>query len=86
MASSSRLVLYLQSNKPINMTVADSSDDSLIQKVTEFVRGYMSHYDSSHDFSHIQRVVGLAQHLAAASPASPPLDHQDQDLGAPVLP
>jgi uncharacterized protein len=37
---------------PHNMT--------LIPKVTAFVEKYMSHYDGSHDFNHVRRVVGLA--------------------------
>lgn len=43
-------------------------DDSLIAKVTDYVRDYMSHYDGSHDFNHIQRVVHLAHTIQASSP------------------
>jgi uncharacterized protein len=36
----------------------------LIPKVEAFVEDYMSTFDASHDFGHIQRVVRLAQHIA----------------------
>ena len=35
----------------------------LLAKVIPYVQQYMSHYDASHDFFHILRVVGLAYHL-----------------------
>lgn len=43
-------------------------DEALIPKVTAYVKDYMSNYDPSHDFHHIQRVVNLA-HLIHASHA-----------------
>ncbi|RYO81635.1 hypothetical protein DL766_003815 [Monosporascus sp. MC13-8B] len=43
-------------------------NESLIAKVTVYVRDYMSHYDPSHDFSHIRRVVHLASHIQASMP------------------
>ena len=43
-------------------------DDALIAKVTGYVKDYMSNYDPSHDFNHIQRVVHLAHRIQAASP------------------
>lgn len=53
------------------MTVTDFRiDDSLIAKVTDYVRDYMSHYDGSHDFQHIQRVVHLAHTIQASSPTA----------------
>ncbi|KJZ71079.1 hypothetical protein HIM_09551 [Hirsutella minnesotensis 3608] len=45
-------------------------DDSLIARVTEYVREYMSHYDGSHDFSHIERVLRLALHIQARTPST----------------
>ena len=39
------------------------TEDSLVQAVTAYVRDYMQKYDASHDWSHIQRVVGLARHI-----------------------
>lgn len=35
-------------------------DEALIQSTTLYVKEYMSHYDPSHDYSHIQRVLRLA--------------------------
>lgn len=43
----------------------------LIDRVIVYVQDYMSHYDGSHDFKHIQRVVGLAHTLHAEILASP---------------
>ncbi|KAJ6440379.1 hydrolase [Purpureocillium lavendulum] len=51
---------------PVDIVV----DDGLIAKVTEYVREYMSHYDGSHDFSHIERVLALAQHIQARTPST----------------
>jgi uncharacterized protein len=42
--------------------------------VADYVKAYMSRYDASHDFSHIERVVGLAHHIYDNSPDSPVLD------------
>ena len=36
---------------------------NLISKVTDFVEEFMSHYDGSHDFLHIKRVVGLSHKI-----------------------
>ncbi|KAI5462387.1 hypothetical protein BGZ63DRAFT_423645 [Mariannaea sp. PMI_226] len=43
-------------------------DDVLIGKVTAYVAEYMSHYDASHDFNHIQRVLRLSQHIQSLTP------------------
>ncbi|KAF4580349.1 hydrolase [Ophiocordyceps camponoti-floridani] len=45
-------------------------DDALIAKTTDYVRSYMANYDGSHDFSHIQRVLRMALHIQARTPAS----------------
>ncbi|KAM3551012.1 hypothetical protein MY1884_007871 [Beauveria asiatica] len=45
-------------------------DDALIARVTDYVKEYMSHYDGSHDFQHIQRVLRLAQHIQARTPGT----------------
>lgn len=46
------------------MAIVDSlGTDPLIKTVTNFVRDYMSNYDASHDFGHIQRVVGQAHYI-----------------------
>ena len=53
------------------MTCTDFTvDNALIAKVTDYVRDYMSHYDASHDFHHIERVVHLAHHIHDASSSS----------------
>lgn len=41
---------------------------TLVSKVTMPVKESMSHYDGSHDFKHIQRVLGLALNIAASKP------------------
>lgn len=42
-------------------TVLDT--DPLLLSVVQFVQQYMSRNDASHNFEHIQRVVGLAKHI-----------------------
>ncbi|KAL6808833.1 hypothetical protein GGI42DRAFT_223286 [Trichoderma sp. SZMC 28013] len=43
-------------------------DPALIAKVTDYIEGYMANYDPSHDYSHIKRVVHLAQTIQAQVP------------------
>ncbi|KAK3897187.1 hypothetical protein C8A05DRAFT_48099 [Staphylotrichum tortipilum] len=38
-------------------------DDPLVQAVTAHVKAYMSHYDASHSWDHIERVVTTAHHI-----------------------
>ncbi|KAI9812237.1 MAG: hypothetical protein M1832_000469 [Thelocarpon impressellum] len=40
----------------------------LVRKTEDYARDYMSHYDCSHDYSHVQRVLRMAQHIAATEP------------------
>ncbi|KAI0813233.1 HD domain-containing protein [Xylaria sp. FL0064] len=42
-----------------------SVSESLITTVTKYVEAYMANYDGSHDFNHIQRVLGLAKYIHA---------------------
>ncbi|KAK1771046.1 hypothetical protein QBC33DRAFT_555541 [Phialemonium atrogriseum] len=49
-------------------------NDPLVKSVTEYVKSYMSNYDASHSFDHIERVVGLARRIASESPVEPALD------------
>ncbi|PHH85842.1 hypothetical protein CDD83_11100 [Cordyceps sp. RAO-2017] len=49
---------------------APTVDDGLIAKATEYVRAYMAHYDGSHDFSHIERVLRLALHIQSRTPST----------------
>ena len=44
----------------------------LVDKVTAYVKQYMSHYDGSHDFDHVLRVLGLARLIASAPPSQGP--------------
>ncbi|KAI0152780.1 HD domain-containing protein [Xylariaceae sp. FL1272] len=46
-------------------SVDASTSDHLVKAVTKYVETYMANYDGSHDFNHIQRVLGLAKHLHA---------------------
>ncbi|KAI0554531.1 HD domain-containing protein [Xylaria curta] len=43
-------------------------NEGLIKSVTEYVESYMANYDGSHDFNHIQRVLGLAKHIHTNTP------------------
>ncbi|KAL2132467.1 hypothetical protein VTI74DRAFT_3773 [Chaetomium olivicolor] len=38
-------------------------DDPLVKAVTAYVKEYMKHYDASHDWSHIERVVSMAHYI-----------------------
>ncbi|EQL00419.1 hydrolase [Ophiocordyceps sinensis CO18] len=49
---------------------ATTVDDGLVARVTDYVRDYMSHYDCSHDFNHIERVLRLALHIQARTPST----------------
>ncbi|KAI1182116.1 HD domain-containing protein [Nemania serpens] len=59
-----------------------SVDEGLIKSVTEYVEAYMANYDGSHDFNHIQRVLGLAKHIHAHSPNASERDPQVVILSA----
>jgi len=62
---------------------ASLTDDPLIEAVTAFVKARMANHDASHDFHHIRRVVGLAQHIAShAPPPAVPLDRRTVTLAA----
>lgn len=60
---------------------------NLITKVSKYVEEYMSHYDGSHDFQHVKRVLGLA-HLIyeeLPSPSDTPSSSSDSLGGAQLL-
>ncbi|KAI0202004.1 HD domain-containing protein [Astrocystis sublimbata] len=42
-----------------------SPNEGLVKTVAGYVEAYMANYDGSHDFFHIQRVLGLAKHIHA---------------------
>ncbi|KAK3309084.1 uncharacterized protein B0T15DRAFT_128871 [Chaetomium strumarium] len=46
------------------------ADDPLVQSITAYVKDYMSHYDASHSWDHIERVVSLAHHIYTHSDPS----------------
>lgn len=58
--------------------------DPLLLSVVQFVQQYMSQNDASHNFEHIQRVVGLAKHIHAhsAEPLRSQLDARVVTLSA----
>ncbi|RFU76156.1 hypothetical protein TARUN_6098 [Trichoderma arundinaceum] len=43
-------------------------DPALVAKVTDYIKVYMANYDPSHDYSHIKRVVHVAQTIQAQVP------------------
>jgi uncharacterized protein len=56
----------------------------LVEKITEYVQQYMSHYDGSHDYNHVLRVLGLARVIASSTftipsstTSSSPLPHSN---------
>ncbi|KAF3058298.1 hypothetical protein GL218_05620 [Daldinia childiae] len=63
-------------------TTGHSVEESLVTSVTEYVRSYMSNYDGSHDFNHIERVVGLAKYIHDRSPGITTRDLQVVILSA----
>lgn len=48
-----------------------STPSALIAKTKPFVQAYMSqpHFDASHDYAHIERVLALALHILAVEQA-----------------
>ncbi|KAK8049399.1 hypothetical protein PG994_011129 [Apiospora phragmitis] len=52
------------------------TDGDLVASVTAFVKEYMSNYDGSHDFNHIQRVLGLSRYIYAHANNKETLDLQ----------
>ncbi|KAF8245149.1 hypothetical protein K440DRAFT_634981 [Wilcoxina mikolae CBS 423.85] len=61
-------------------TLSDNSFSSLRAQCHDFARSYMSRFDSSHDYAHIQRVLRLSLRLAAVSPV--PLNNHIVTLAA----
>lgn len=57
--------------------------EALISSVKEYVQDYMSRYDASHDYKHIQRVLGLSLAILEKerpSPAVPVEQQYDETL------
>ena len=57
---------------PSPETCSRDSPTTLIANTKAFVKEYMSQYDASHDYSHIQRVLALAQHILGVEQRSHP--------------
>ncbi|KAM0805056.1 HD domain-containing protein [Usnea florida] len=54
--------------------------ESLIEQVTHYVEEFMSNYDSSHDFTHIQRVLKLAKKIEACETSSDSTVRYNSDI------
>ncbi len=52
---------------PLNPTLTAFPDDPLVQAITAHVKTYMTNYDASHSWDHIERVVAMAHHIYAHS-------------------
>lgn len=60
------------SNHGSTSNITDSAR-ALISSVEEYVKDYMSHYDASHDYKHIERVCGLTRTLLEGERTRAPL-------------
>lgn len=59
------------------------ADDRLVLKAKAYSEAYMSQYDASHDWSHIQRVVAMAHKIyTATAPSNPTLSLRKVILAA----
>jgi uncharacterized protein len=65
---------------PAKQLLSMTEPQNLISKVSEYVEEFMSHYDGSHDFCHVKRVLGLSHQIYAelssddSSVSAQPLD------------
>lgn len=55
--------MHVKNSLSIDSTVDMLAEAALIKDVATFVKSYMSHFDASHDWHHILRVVGLAKEI-----------------------
>ncbi len=64
----------LPSSSTLPSPLSNPISTPLITSTTSFVRTYMSqpHFDASHDYAHIQRVLGLSHHLLHVEQATHP--------------
>jgi uncharacterized protein len=53
----------LRLERPRGTASAPTAMEELVAKTADYVREYMSHYDCSHDWTHIQRVLALARRI-----------------------
>jgi uncharacterized protein len=54
--------------------------EQIIEMATAYVKHYMSYYDASHDFSHIQRVLHLAKTIETSELKANPSLQLDSDV------
>ena len=54
--------------------------ESLIEQVTSYVQEYMNKFDSSHDYTHIQRVLRLAKKIEALENSSDSTVRYNSDI------
>ena len=54
--------------------------DSLIDRVTSYVKEFMDNFDPSHDYKHIQRVLELAKIIEARENSSGSAIHYNSDI------
>ena len=47
----------------------EASSENIIRQASTFAERWMKRYDASHDFSHVQRVLHLSQHIAHSEQA-----------------
>jgi uncharacterized protein len=61
---------------------------NLVAKVSQYVEEYMSHYDGSHDFCHIKRVLGLSHQIydELTSPSNNPFSSDSSASAQPLDP
>jgi len=57
--------------------VSPAAPAALVSSVTAYVKSYMAKYDGSHDYHHIERVVGLARHIRSQSSPDVPAGRTD---------
>lgn len=76
-------MLTLEIGTPVSTAMTyPTLDNKLVTSVTDYVKEYMAKYDGSHDFNHIQRVVGLARHIYSRSSNPEKFDFQTVILSA----
>lgn len=67
MADRARREDTADASDPIAVTSSSAfSEAALVDKVTRYVKEYMSGYNSSHDFDHVMRVLGLSRVIATS--------------------
>lgn len=63
------LYTMAETNVPVSPSRCTAAA-GLVDRVTDYVKEYMSHYDGSHDYNHIRRVLALSRHILQAEQES----------------